>query len=244
MFLGSNSVRHLNAAVFSNWPYLAYLTLENIIVDDVAACLELIGKQLKGLKIQCGGFDIMDVAVNCPNLVSLIIQKECPFLNISTKARHERLTNKILFPSLKHLEITCSFPKSCFGLIISHAPFLKSIKIFEMPGLRRENFEEWCCHLQKLETLIIFRAPEMNKEAVEVILDSCPNLRRKFLLNRFLRERGMASNPKMEYQVFLCIFQKNSAMATLGLKEMGKFLWEGREKGLPCWPSQFSFLQT
>jgi hypothetical protein len=33
----------------------------------------------------------------------------------------------------------------------------------------------------------------------------------------------MASNPKMEYQVFLCIFQKNSAMATLGLKEMGKF---------------------
>ena len=32
--------------------------------------------------------------------------------------------------------------------------------------------------------------------------------------NRFLRERGKASNPKMEYQVFLCIFQKNSAMAT------------------------------
>ena len=50
----------------------------------------------------------------------------------------------------------------------------------------------------------------------------------------------MASNPKMEYQVFLCIFQKNSAMATLGLKEMGKFLWEGRKKGLPCWLSQFS----
>ena len=55
MFLGSNSVRHLNAAVFSHWPYLEYLTLENIIVDDVAACLELIGKQLKGLKIQCAG---------------------------------------------------------------------------------------------------------------------------------------------------------------------------------------------
>jgi hypothetical protein len=62
--------------------------------------------------------------------------------------------------------------------------------------------------------------------------------------NRFLRERGMASNPKMEYQVFLCIFQKNSAMATLGLKEMGKFLWEGREKGLPCWLSQFSKTET
>ena len=54
-----------------------------------------------------------------------------------------------------------------------------------------------------------------------------------YINNRFLRERGMASTPKMEYQVFLCIFQKNSAMATLGLKEMGKFLWEGREKSLP-----------
>ena len=58
-----------------------------------------------------------------------------------------------------------------------------------------------------------------------------------------LVERGLASNPKMEYQVFLCIFQKNSAMATLGLKEVGKFLWKGREKGLPCWLSQFSKTQ-
>ena len=51
----------------------------------------------------------------------------------------------------------------------------------------------------------------------------------------------MASTLKMEYQGFFCIFQKNSALATLGLKEKGKFLWEGREKGLPCWLSQFSF---
>ena len=28
-------------------------------------------------------------------------------------------------------------------------------------------------------------------------------------------------------------FQKDSAMATLSLNEMGKFLWEGREKALP-----------
>ena len=32
----------------------------------------------------------------------------------------------------------------------------------------------------------------------------------------------------------------NFTMATLGSKEMEKFLWEGREKGLPCWLSQFS----
>ena len=58
--------------------------------------------------------------------------------------------------------------------------------------------------------------------------------------NRFLRERGMTSNPKMENQDQVCLYsfkKKNSAMATLGLKEMGKFLWEGREKGLPCWLS-------
>ena len=30
-------------------------------------------------------------------------------------------------------------------------------------------------------------------------------------------------------------------MATLGLKEMGKFLWEGKAKSLPCWLSQLSF---
>jgi hypothetical protein len=33
----------------------------------------------------------------------------------------------------------------------------------------------------------------------------------------------------------------NFAMATLGLKEMGKFLWEDREKSLPSWLSQFNF---
>ena len=41
----------------------------------------------------------------------------------------------------------------------------------------------------------------------------------------------MTSTHKMEYQIYLYVFQKNSALATLGLKEMGKFLWAGREKG-------------
>ena len=56
--------------------------------------------------------------------------------------------------------------------------------------------------------------------------------------NRCLRERCMAYTPKMEYQIFLFIFQKNSDVATFGLKEIGKFLWEGREKGPHCWLSQ------
>jgi hypothetical protein len=39
--------------------------------------------------------------------------------------------------------------------------------------------------------------------------------------NRFLRERGMASTPKMEYQVFLSIFQNNSAMARTATAVLG-----------------------
>ena len=52
----------------------------------------------------------------------------------------------------------------------------------------------------------------------------------------------MAATPKMKYQVFLCIFQKNSAMPNLDLKEMGKFLWKVREKGLSC--CLFQFVKT
>ena len=40
---------------------------------------------------------------------------------------------------------------------------------------------------------------------------------------------------------FFWILPMNFAMATLGLKEMGEFLWEGKEKRLPSWLSQFSF---
>ena len=62
----------------------------------------------------------------------------------------------------------------------------------------------------------------------------------------------MASNPLFIIPDFFCIFPLNFAMATLGLKEMGKFFWEGREKGLPTgqnffstFPKEFShFLQT
>ena len=51
----------------------------------------------------------------------------------------------------------------------------------------------------------------------------------------------MASNLLFIIPNYFCIFQTNLAMATLGLKESGKFLWEGREKVLPSWLSQFSF---
>ena len=62
----------------------------------------------------------------------------------------------------------------------------------------------------------------------------------------------MVCTPKMEYQVFLCIFQKNLDMATLGLEEMGKFLWEDRKKGRLSqfsktklrWPAGQTFFPT
>ena len=43
----------------------------------------------------------------------------------------------------------------------------------------------------------------------------------------------MASIPLFIIPDFFFIFQTNFAMVTLVLKEMGKFLWEGREKVLP-----------
>ena len=48
------------------------------------------------------------------------------------------------------------------------------------------------------------------------------------------RKRGMASNKLFIIpDLFFCIFPMNFAMATLDLKEMGKFLWESLEKSLP-----------
>ena len=54
------------------------------------------------------------------------------------------------------------------------------------------------------------------------------------------KEEWMASNPLFIIPDFFLYFPMNFAMATLSLKEMGKFLWEGREKSLPSWLSQFS----
>ena len=45
-----------------------------------------------------------------------------------------------------------------------------------MPGLRKESLMEWIGHMQNLETLIIFRAPDLGKEGIDLILDSCPKL--------------------------------------------------------------------
>ena len=58
-----------------------------------------------------------------------------------------------------------------------------------------------------------------------------------YLTTGFLGKEAWRPTPKWNNRVFFCIFQKNTAMATLALMEMEKILWEGREKGLPCWLS-------
>ncbi len=55
---------------------MQYLTLENIVVSDVSACLDCIGRQLKGLKVQCADVDLTEVALFCPELQYLVIQKD------------------------------------------------------------------------------------------------------------------------------------------------------------------------
>jgi hypothetical protein len=80
-----------------------------------------------------------DVAANCPNLISLVIQREVPLPNMSSR----KLTraNKF-FQCLMHVEITCSFPKSCFAFIVKNALQLRTVKVFHLPGLKREDFDQ------------------------------------------------------------------------------------------------------
>ena len=42
---------------------------------------------------------------------------------------------------------------------------------------------------------------------------------------------GASDKNQVLFLIFLCIFSMNLPMANLGLKEMGKFFWEDREKG-------------
>ena len=58
-------------------------------------------------------------------------------------------------------------------------------------------------------------------------------------INRSSRKkRDIASNPLfITPDIFFCIFQTNFPLAILGLKEIGKFLWEGWKTSLPCWLS-------
>ena len=54
--------------------------------------------------------------------------------------------------------------------------------------------------------------------------------RRDQFINRLSRKkRGMVSNPHLMIPDFFFIFPMNFSITTLDLKEMGKFLWEGRE---------------
>ena len=78
---------------------------------------------------------------------------------------------------------------------------------------------EDCTAASRLGTLTLANS---NAETID---DSLGEVR----INRLSRrKRGMASNPLFIMpDFFFCIFPMNFTMATLGLKEMGKILWEG-----------------
>jgi len=175
MFLGSNNPRSLNSGVFRHWPKLAYLTLENIMVENIVSCLEEVGGQLRGLKIQCNGFDLSDIAVLCPHLRSLIIQKEAPNPVINPV----RSAKTRLFGQLEHVEVSCpQFSKNCFGFILKNAIKLVSIKVLHIPKLTRADFESWLCinPLPRLESLIIFKAPELSLDIILWLLEELESI--------------------------------------------------------------------
>ena len=53
----------------------------------------------------------------------------------------------------------------------------RSMKVMNVPGLKKEDVESWQNALFRLEELIIFRGPELSREAVDLMLESLPNLR-------------------------------------------------------------------
>jgi len=193
MFLGSNNVRRLNHAVFARWKSLEYLTLENIIHEDVPSCLKVIGRQLKGLKIQCVGFDLATVAVYCPNLESFVIQKEKPNTHVDLAAVKSNAAgggvltdvtksgSNHLFRSLKHLEVTCpEFPTSCFTFIAKLATNLQSVKVMGLSGLSTLTVEEWIAAkcFPKVHTFILFQGRDMSFRMLDLLVENMPSLRK------------------------------------------------------------------
>ena len=114
-------------------------------------------------------------------------------------------------------------PDSTYEMVGGLQKQIKEIKeVIELPVKHPELFDALGSAQPKG---VLLYGPPGNKyihTLVHILSSEVP------INNGFLRERGMVSNAKIEYQVFLCIFQKNWAMATLGLEEMEKFLSLGR----------------
>jgi len=177
LFLGSNNPRAIHSKIFRNWTCLSALTLENIVVESVISCLEVVGLQIKGLKLQCTGLNLPDIAVLCPKIQSLIIQKESP--NAVIKCNAGSGSKVDLFGQLVHLEVSSpQFSKPCMEFVLSNALRLESIKILHIPKLLRTDLETWFATkpLNHLHTLIIFKGPSMTLESTLSVLGELPSL--------------------------------------------------------------------
>ena len=99
--------------------------------------------------------------------------------------------------------------RSEFGVWQQYSPrrLHDSLPSKSFPGLKYK-FIIW-------SQALLFRSLK-HKTIFQNLLDILIGIKEKsnFLNMPYFLGRGFSSNPKMEYQVFLCIFQKNSAMAT------------------------------
>eukprot|EP00088_Acartia_fossae_P006006 TRINITY_DN12736_c0_g1_i3.p1 TRINITY_DN12736_c0_g1~~TRINITY_DN12736_c0_g1_i3.p1 ORF type:complete len:683 (+),score=146.77 TRINITY_DN12736_c0_g1_i3:113-2161(+) len=173
LFLGSNNPRTLHHKIFSNWKNLSYLTLENIVVESVISCLEVVGGQIKGLKLQCTDLNLPDIAELCPQLQSLILQKESP--NQVIKYRGGGGQN--VLSKLEHLEVASPhFSKACMEFVLTHAVKIVTIKILCIPKLMRSDLDTWFSNnpLNHLKSLIILKGPSMTLESTLYILKELP----------------------------------------------------------------------
>lgn len=179
MFLGSNTLRRMQPNVFRSWKCLEYLTLENIVQEDIATCLVLVGKQLKGLKVQSACLDLTDVIMYCPKLKYLIIQKGSPLKEINvSRLKDEGKSDKDILQHLEYLEISSlSFGLDAYLFLLKSSPNLRSVKAFRVDGLLPEDFKSLKGRLDKLEVFVLFKAAEFQRYGVEAIFDVTPRLR-------------------------------------------------------------------
>ena len=71
------------------------------------------------------------------------------------------------------------------------------------------------------------------KGKVYTLVESQNWINEKYLTDRLGGKEAWCPTHFTNIPDFFFIFQMNCAMTTLGLKEMGNFLWEAREKSLP-----------
>lgn len=104
------------------------------------------------------------------------------------ESRVKGMPSTSLFCSLKHLEVTCTdFPVTCFTFIAKLGTNLQSVKVMSLQGLSSLSVEDWInskC-FPKVHTFILYQAPKLSFQMINLLLEHMPSLTKFGDLNSF-----------------------------------------------------------